>query len=251
MLTRVAEAIAAARAVVAVTGAGISAESGVPTFRGAGGLWKRFRPEQLATPEAFARDPDLVWEWYRWRRAMIAAARPNAGHEMLARLEARVPRFTLLTQNVDGLHRLAGSRNVLELHGNIWRSRCSAEPDRGFDDRSSRGQAEEAASDASPAAAPRCPSCGARLRPDVVWFGEPLDTRVLEAAMAAARDADLVLVIGTSAVVYPVAALPSIARAAGARVVEVNVEDTPLTSEADFVLRGPSAIVLPALERLL
>jgi NAD-dependent deacetylase len=234
-------ALRAARAVVALTGAGISAESGVPTFRGPGGLWRTFRPEQLATPEAFARDPALVWEWYRWRRGRMAAVGPNPGHEALARMEQRVRAFTVVTQNVDGLHARAGTRRLVELHGSIWRDRCTANAEHLFD---------RQAADSDPALPlPRC-HCGALLRPDVVWFGEPLDPRRLEAAVEAVREAQVVLVVGTSSVVYPAAALPGIARRAGATVVEVNPEETPLTGEADLVLRGAAGIVLPELERL-
>jgi NAD-dependent deacetylase len=237
---RAVEALKGARAIVAITGAGISAESGVPTFRGSGGLWRTFRAEDLATPEAFARDPALVWEWYRWRRSRIAAARPNPGHLALARFEGRFPAFALLTQNVDGLHVEAGSRDIIELHGNIWRARCTGEPWRVFDQRREMPGPD----------APRCP-CGALLRPDVVWFGEPLDPAAVDRAADAVRACDVLLVIGTSAVVYPVAALPSLARRGQAIVVEVNVDPTPLTAEADIVLRGPSGVILPEVERLL
>ena len=237
---RAVEALRCARAVVAITGAGMSAESGVPTFRGSGGLWRTFRPEDLATPQAFARDPALVWEWYLWRRGRIAAARPNAGHVSLAQMERRFAAFTLLTQNVDGLHLDAGSRNLVELHGNIWRARCTEEPRRVFDQRGDTPGEE----------LPRCP-CGALLRPDIVWFGEPLDPVALDRAAAAVRACDVLLVIGTSAVVYPVAGLPSLARHGQAIVVEINVDQTPLTSEADIVVRGPSGAILPQLERLL
>lgn len=239
-LSDVVRLVQQARAVVALTGAGISAESGVPTFRGAGGLWRTFRAGDLATPEAFARDPQLVWEWYCWRREKIAAARPNPGHVALAKLERRLSAFTLLTQNVDGLHREAGSRAIIELHGNLWRARCSAEPDRVIEDRGTRAPAEP----------PRC-ACGALLRPDVVWFGESLDPDNVERALAAVRACDVLLVIGTSAIVYPVAAFPSLARQAGARIVEINVADTPLTPQADVVIRGPAGSVLPELERAL
>ncbi len=254
-IARAVEKLRSARAVVAITGAGVSAESGVPTFRGSGGLWRTFRPEQLATPEAFARDPGLVWEWYRWRRGRIASVRPNQGHFSLARFERRFPAFTLLTQNVDGLHREAGSRQIVELHGNIWRARCTAEPSRTFDERgSSQDVAAEPPSGSDPApqaALPRCPSCGALLRPDVVWFGEALDPAAIDRAARAVRECDVLLVAGTSAVVYPVAALPSLAKRGQATIIEVNVEATPLSDEADVMLRGPSGEVLPEIERLL
>src|SRR5574342_704349 len=184
-----------ARRVLALTGAGISAESGVPTFRGHEGLWRQFRPEDLATPQAFARDPRLVWEWYAWRRERIGDVRPNAGHEALARLEARVPEFLLATQNVDGLHASAGSRRLIELHGSIWQLRCVG---CGLS-REERGVLGELP--------PRC-ACGALLRPGVVWFGENLPEDGLLKAFEAARAADVVLVVGTSSLVYPAAALP-------------------------------------------
>jgi NAD-dependent deacetylase len=224
-----------ARRVLALTGAGISAESGVPTFRGPGGLWRQFRPEDLATPEAFARDPRLVWEWYSWRRETIAPLRPNPAHVALAELERRVPDFRLATQNVDGLHAAAGSARLLELHGSIWRVRCAG--------------CRRAAEDRRvplPELPPRC-ACGALLRPDVVWFGEMLPPGVVEEAMAAARSAEVVLVLGTSSLVYPAAALPQVAKAAGAFVIEVNIEATPLTAAADVSLRGPAAEIVPAL----
>jgi NAD-dependent deacetylase len=233
-----------ARAVAALTGAGISAESGVPTFRGHDGLWRNFSATDLATPEAFDRDPALVWEWYRWRRGLIGRAQPNAGHLALARMEAALPGFDLVTQNVDGLHRRAGSRRIVELHGNIWRARCSR--DCGF----VIDQSEEASAEQGDGRASRVPTCrcGARLRPDVVWFGEALDPADVDRAVEAARQCDVFLVIGTSALVYPAAGLPSVASRAGALVVEVNVDDTPLTPLAGAVLRGPAAVVLPALE---
>jgi NAD-dependent deacetylase len=240
MVDRVASWMRAAGRVVILTGAGISAESGVPVFRGAGGLWRQFRPEDLATPEAFARDPQLVWDWYAWRRERIAAAQPNAGHTAIARLERSGKAVTLLTQNVDGLHARAGSTSPTELHGNLWRVRCAA------------GCAFHAEDDhrAPPRAQLHC-TCGGWLRPAVVWFGESLDARVLDAAAAAMEEADVVLVVGTSSVVYPVAALPDIARRRQARVVEINTEDTPLTRYAHGVLRGAAGDVLPALERAL
>jgi NAD-dependent protein deacetylase/lipoamidase len=239
-LDHVAGCLRAARAVAAMTGAGISAESGVPTFRGTDGLWRRYSAADLATPEAFARDPGLVWAWYRWRQALIGKAQPNAGHIALARLQARMPDFTLITQNVDGLHRRAGSAQVVELHGNIWRARCA----RGcgvVTDESLGAPAE----DRPPL--PVC-ACGALLRPDVVWFGEMLDANRVELAVRAARACDVFLAVGTSGLVYPAAGLPLAASDAGALVVEINVEDTPLTPHAGLVLRGRAAEVLPALE---
>lgn len=228
-----------ARSVFVLTGAGVSAESGVPTFRDAlTGLWARFDPRELATPSAFARNPKLVWDWYAQRRAQARTVQPNAGHHALVGLEAHVASFLLATQNVDGLHARAGSRSLVELHGNIARVRCSRDG-RIVDD-------WEEPADALP---PRCPACGAFLRPDVVWFEEMLPPEALERAESAARTCDLMLVVGTSAEVYPAAALPQHAKQCGARIVEINPAPTPLSPIADDVLRGPSAVMLPALVR--
>jgi NAD-dependent deacetylase len=228
------EALRGAARVVALTGSGISAESGVPTFREAQtGLWERYDPQELATPEAFARDPRLVWEWYDWRRTVVAKAKPNPGHEALAELECRTPGLTLVTQNVDGLHQKAGSRRLIELHGNIMRSKCSV----------AHGIVEESG-EGTP---PRCPGCGAFLRPDVVWFGEVLPFGALKEASEAARGCDLFLSIGTSSLVYPAAALPHEALENGATVVEINPTETPLTPRVDFTLRGRAGEVLPEL----
>jgi NAD-dependent protein deacetylase/lipoamidase len=224
-----------ARRVLVLTGAGVSAESGVPTFRGPGGLWRQYRPEDLATPEAFARDPRLVWEWYASRREVLAPLRPNAAHRAIAALEARTPEFLLATQNVDGLHAVAGSERMVELHGTIWRLRCTA-----------CARASEDRRVPLPEVPPRC-GCGALLRPDVVWFGESLPEEAVARAREAAEEADVVLVVGTSSLVYPAAALPRIARAAGAFVIEVNPEDTPLSAAADVALRGTAAALVPAL----
>lgn len=228
--------LASAKAVVVLTGAGISAESGVPTFRDSlTGLWARYNPEELATPEAFRRNPRLVWEWYEERRQRLSQVHPNPGHTALAELERRVPRFTLATQNVDGLHHRAGSLHVLELHGNITRTRCSAD---------NRPITAWPASDERP---PRCPHCRAFLRPDVVWFGEPLPESTLEHAREAASTCDLFLSVGTSSLVYPAAGLIDEALLAGAAVVEINPEPTPYSSRAAYSLRGPSGTWLPAL----
>jgi len=224
-----------ASSVAVLTGAGVSAESGVPTFRGNNGLWKQRRPEDLATPSAFNRDPKLVWEWYDWRRSVLAEAKPNPGHYALADLEKRVANFTLITQNVDGLHELAGSRNVLRLHGSIWRVRCLACRRERFDRRIP-----------FPEIPPKC-ECGGTLRPAVVWFGEALPHDVWQAAEYAARSAELLLVIGTSAVVYPAAGLAQIAKSSGARVVEINIAETQLSDQIDQFLLGPSGELLPQL----
>jgi NAD-dependent deacetylase len=246
--TELIERLLSARAVVVLTGAGISAESGVPTFRGQGGLWRSFRPEQLATPEAFARDPRTVWEWYRWRRELICAAHPNRGHLALAQWEKHFPDFALVTQNVDGLHRRAGSTRVFELHGNIFRSRCvkcgqtldetrSVTPP--VSDDSGRSSPE-------PQELPRC-HCGGRVRPDVVWFGELLPATVLQEAGEAAAYAEVLFSVGTSGIVYPAAGLVEVARRAGAFTVEVNPEATEQSDMFDVTLRGASGEVLPAI----
>jgi NAD-dependent deacetylase len=232
-------ALGSARAVTVLTGAGISAESGIPTFRDAlTGLWSRFRPEDLATPEAFRRDPKTVWEWYAWRRERVAGVAPNAGHTALAKMEidvqARGARFTLVTQNVDGLHQAAGSRAVRELHGSIRRVKC-------FDQGHPAGTWDAGESP------PRCVRCGSWLRPDVVWFGETLPPGELEAAMRAAASCDVFLSIGTSGLVEPAASLAFAALERGATVIEVNPERTPLTSHATLVLHGAAGAVLPLL----
>ena len=227
--------IARAESLVVLTGAGISAESGLPTFRGPGGLWRNFRPEQLATPEAFHRDPQLVWEWYDWRRSVHAKCEPNAGHRALAQLEARTANFILITQNVDSLHERAGSRRIIHLHGSLWRVRCMV----------CGGEEENAQVPLDPLP-PRC-ACGGMMRPDVVWFGEALPQAAIEKAMQAAYSADVFLVVGTSSVVYPAAALPQVAKQHGARVIEVNLEATELSLLADLSLRGKCGEILPQL----
>ena len=230
-----AQLLKSAAKVAVLTGAGVSAESGVPTFRGNHGLWKQYRAEDLATPGAFACDPKLVWEWYDWRRSLIAQAKPNPGHYALAAAESRARKFTLITQNVDGLHELAGSRNVLRLHGSIWMLRC-LECNREREDRRTP----------LPEIPPRC-ECGGMLRPGVVWFGELLPAQVWKEAETAARQADLFLLIGTSAVVYPAAGLATMAKSAGARVVEINIEETAISDGIDEFLQGPSGELLPQL----
>jgi NAD-dependent deacetylase len=231
--------------VAVVTGAGISAESGVPTFRGPGGLWRSYRPEDLATPEAFGRDPALVWEWYRWRRQRIADASPNAGHAFLAYLQRRHRSFALVTQNVDGLHQRAGSRHVVELHGNIFLTTCAC----GFLLDESPGLVPSApVSDR--AGVPQCPRCDGPMRPGVVWFGESLPAQAWQDAAAAARRARVLLVIGTSGLVYPAASLPALTRQAGGLVIEINPDITPLTPVAAISIRSTAAAACAALETL-
>ena len=228
--------LARAAHITVLTGAGVSAESGVPTFREAQtGLWAKFRPEELATPAAFRRNPQLVWEWYAWRRDLVGRAQPNPAHVALAEMERRVRNFTLITQNVDGLHQRAGSRNVIELHGNISRTKCFDE-DTAVERWVDTGEIP-----------PRCPRCGGRLRPDVVWFGESLPADALALAFERSAACDLFLCVGTAAVVHPAAELPFHALASGATVVEVNPQDTPLTPGAHYVLNGAAGEALPAI----
>ena len=251
-LSEARERVRQARRALVLTGAGISAESGVPTFRGEAGLWHRHRPEDLATPEAFRRDPRLVWQWYAMRRQLVAACEPNDAHRALAAWVLAAPgRRSLVTQNVDGLHERALVEALdpeapplieaepLLLHGSLARVRCTA---------CDHGGVEAAVIDpGEDGPLPHCPDCGALRRPDVVWFGEPLDRRVIERAFALASSADLCIVVGTSAVVHPAASLPRATLDAGGSVVEVNPDATPLSAIADMVLRGPAAAILPAL----
>ncbi len=238
------DSLRAARAIAVLTGAGISAESGVPTFRDAQtGLWAQYDPTELATPQAFQRNPKLVWEWYAWRRELVGKAYPNLGHIALADLEhhltARQSRFTLITQNVDGLHRQAGSQNILELHGNIQRTKCFRENE----------MVEEWADTGD--VPPLCPRCGAYLRPDVVWFNESLPQTEWRAAVEAATSCDLFFCIGTSSLVQPAASLPYYALQAGAVVVEINPNETPLSQNPSpsrlYSLRGKAGDLLPQL----
>lgn len=230
----------AGRPLAVLTGAGVSAESGLPTFRGAGGIWEGERAEELATPGAFARDPVKVWRFYSWRREMVRAARPNDAHLALARLEATLSRMTLITQNVDGLHRAAGSRRPIELHGSLLRDRCagcghvSPAPDRPFE-----------------GLPPRCPLCAGLLRPDVVWFGESLPSDAWHAAETAAEESAVFLVVGTSSVVAPASSLGLLAARAGAHLFEINPEATPIAPLAEGVFRTSASEVMTALAHAL
>ena len=239
MTPQLVQALRRADAIAVLTGAGVSAESGIATFRDAQtGLWSNFRPEDLATPEAFERDPKTVWEWYAWRREQLEEVEPNAGHRALAELEQHVRRLALITQNVDGLHQAAGSTRVIELHGNIRRSICHRT-------RKPISDAELAQAEGIPPHSPHAPD--GLARPDVVWFGEMLPSGAMNDALNACRRCDLFFSIGTSSVVEPAASLAFTAREAGALVVEVNPDATPLSRHADFVLRGRSGEILPEL----
>jgi len=229
--------------ITVLTGAGVSAASGVPTFRGADGLWKNFRPEALATAEAFGRDPSLVWEWYAWRRFRIATCDPNPAHRVLADWSHRFPNFRLITQNVDGLHERAETRDTIRLHGSIWEvscwQGCDKSPKRWVDKRTTFKELP-----------PRCPYCDGLIRPGVVWFGETLETRVVTEAMNA-MNCDVFMTIGTSAVVYPAAGFLEQAKARGAFTVEINPEATPATRMVDLALAGECEKVLPSISELL
>ncbi len=220
---------------VVLTGAGISAESGVPTFRGEDGLWRKHRAEELATPYAFQTNPKLIWEWYDWRRGIIAKTEPNPGHTAIAEMEQVFPHFSLITQNVDGLHRRAGNTKIIEIHGNLWQTRCVREGKVGEDYRVPL-----------PEIPPKC-ECGALLRPHVVWFGESLDQEDLARSYRLIEECNLLLVVGTSAVVQPVASFPVEAKRQGAFVVEVNIDSSPISSLVNGSLLGKAGEILPAL----
>jgi len=239
-IKRAAEILRNAKRIAVLTGAGISAESGVPTFRGKDGLWRQFRAEDLATPEAFSRDPKLVWEWYSWRRGLVGKVEPNPAHQTLAKWETVFPEFALITQNVDGLHVKAGSKNILELHGNIWKLRCTKEETVTENHASPLGEIP-----------PRCPACGEMLRPHVVWFGEALDPNILHRAFSLCSLCEVMLVIGTSAFVQPAASLPLYASDAGAKIIEINPDPTPLTSYANLFLQGKAGEILPLIDQYL
>ncbi len=239
ILEEVAKVITRSRYCIAFTGAGISAESGIPTFRGTGGLWEKYKPEELATPEAFTRNPKLVWEWYKWRLELVFKAKPNPAHKVLARLEELGVIKCVITQNVDGLHREAGSKCVVELHGNIRRARCIK---CGYTITWDKPPEE---------IPPRCPQCRSLLRPDVVWFGEPLPENEWRKAVEHASKADVIIVIGTSGVVYPAAMIPYIVKERGGVIIEVNVQDTAITNIADYVLRGKAGEIMVKLYELI
>lgn len=236
MIDEIAQIMRRSRRCVVLTGAGISAESGVPTFRGKEGLWGKFRPEELATMNAFMANPAIVWEWYNWRRTLLGNVEPNPGHYALAEMQDLFESFVLVTQNVDGLHRQAGSREVLELHGNIKRNKCieCSEP---FSDET----------DIDPNQIPACARCGGKIRPDVVWFGEMLPAETIHRAFDESARADIFFSVGTSAIVQPAASLPVEAKHGGATLIEVNIEETPLTFMADYHIPAASGEFLPKL----
>jgi NAD-dependent protein deacetylase/lipoamidase len=240
-LRALARRLSPAARITVLTGAGVSAASGVPTFRGPGGLWKDFRPEDLATAEAFARDAKTVWEWYDWRRQLVAKCLPNRAHEVLALWSRRYESFALVTQNVDGLHERAGTRNVIRFHGSLWEVSC-------WD--GCRAGSWNDQTVPFPRLPPPCPNCGGSLRPGVVWFGEAIPSEALRAADRA-LDCDVCLVVGTSSVVYPAAGLSSEARSRGAFTVEINPEATPATSVTDLALPGRAEEVLDQIEKIL
>mgnify|MGYP001144211658 CR=1 FL=1 len=226
------------RNAAALTGAGVSQESGVPTFRDSlDGLWAKYRAEDLATHQAFRRDPQLVWDWYAMRRAKVDEVKPNPGHTALAEISRHIPHFTLITQNVDGLHQQAGSPQVIELHGNIRRVKCFR-----------CGRMASSWTDTGPGV-PTCSSCGGLLRPDVVWFGEQLPLDALEKAVKAARACQVFLSIGTSGLVQPAASLAIAAKNHGGAIIEINAEPTPLTGKCNYALHGKSGEILPELVR--
>ncbi|MBW2004651.1 MAG: NAD-dependent deacylase [Deltaproteobacteria bacterium] len=227
--------IAGSKRITVLTGAGISAESGVPTFRGSGGIWRNYQVTDVATPQAFAKDPELVWEFYNWRRDLISKVTFNPGHKALVKLERHVNDFTLITQNVDGLHKEAGSRRLLEIHGNLWEVKCTKCGQLTMDRSLNMGKL------------PKCTKCGGLLRPNVVWFGESLDPDIIHKAIEASKNCELMLIVGTSGVVQPAASLALQAKGAGAVVAEINIEQTPQSGQMDFVLTGPSGKILPLL----
>ena len=228
LIKKVAQILKNSKKIVALTGAGVSAESGIPTFRGKDGLWRNYRAEELATPEAFMRNPQLVWDWYNWRREIIRKAKPNPAHYTLSEFEKIFPDFYLITQNVDGLHERAGSKHLYEVHGDIFRNRCF--------------RCGKLYGDIQQKEVPRC-DCGGLIRPDVVWFGEAV--RYIDESFTLARECDCLMSIGTSAVVYPIAHLPFVAKDSGAKVIEINLEPTPVSQIADVSIYGKAGEILP------
>lgn len=224
--------------ITVLSGAGISAESGIPTFRGEDGLWKNFRPEDLATPDAFSKDPKLVWEWYEWRRKLIKDSKPNPGHYALADFEQQVSDYTLITQNIDGLHQLAGSRNIVEMHGNLWQIRCT-----------SCGNIEQNFEVPFKELPPLCKNCNSLGRPNIVWFGEVIPMPIIDKSLMAIENCQVMLIIGTSGVVEPAASMGLIAKQTGKTVIEINLEPTPNSNFYDLSINGKSGEILPQIFR--
>lgn len=229
MIKKIAEIMSNCQKCVILTGAGFSAESGVPTFRGKEGLWGKFKPDELATMDAFMANPEIVWEWYNWRRELMNKVKPNAGHFAITKIEKLFSTFNLITQNVDGLHKVADTENILELHGNIHRNKC-VNCNRIVD-----GQIEIVPDDI-----PSCEKCDGKIRPDVVWFGEMLDAEIINSAFKASEESEIFFSAGTSAVVHPAASLPVAAKRNGAVLIEINPEETPISSIADFRINSKS-----------
>jgi NAD-dependent deacetylase len=242
-IVQLAQRIQPASRISVLTGAGVSAASGVPTFRGKEGLWKSYSPQELATPEAFRKNPELVWEWYDWRRGLISKCSPNAAHRILASWSTRYTGFSLITQNVDGLHEKAGSQNVIRFHGSLWHvfclDRCKGAPSEWFYDEVPLARIP-----------PLCPHCGGLIRPAVVWFGEGIDAEVMNRSVAA-LDCDVFLTVGTSALVYPAAGLLSEAHRRGAFTAEINLEETPASETVDLSIQGPAESVLQQIDDML
>jgi NAD-dependent deacetylase len=238
-ITELREIITSSNRVTVLTGAGISAESGVPTFRGADGIWRNHQVTDVATPQAFAEDPELVWEFYNWRRNLLSKVTFSDGHKALVKLENQIRDFTLITQNVDGLHREAGSKHVLEIHGNLWEVRCTKCGMLTLDRSQDMGRL------------PQCIKCTGLLRPNVVWFGESLDPDILGRAFEAARNCEVMLIVGTSGIVQPAASLSLHAKQGGAVVAEINLDRTPQSGQMDFVLTGKAGEILPMLAETL
>lgn len=233
-----AKIISDAEYMITLTGSGVSRESNIPTFRGEDGLWRTYNAMELATPQAFAKDPKLVWEWYSWRQGLIAECDPNPAHTTIADWESNGVLNYLITQNVDGLHRRAGSEKVLEVHGDLWATKCTSCSFRGRLDSPAEG-------------IPLCPDCNNMLRPDVVWFGESLDRRIMTRVHEELASADVCLVVGTSSLVQPAVSFPLVVKHSGGRIVEANIEQTPLTPHSDVHVSGKAGEVLPILDQLL
>jgi len=234
LIIEAAKILAEANSLMILTGAGVSAESGFPTFRGENGLWKNHEVTKMATPEGFTRDPKLVWEWYCWRRKLVLDGEPNPGHYAFVEMENLFEQFMLATQNIDNLHQTAGSEKVIEVHGNIFIEKCTA--------CEFKRKSDEIYEDI-----PKCPECGNMLRPDVVWFGEALPVDALEVCWSFSQNADCIIVAGTSGVVYPAAELPYIVSRNSGKVIEVNLEPSPISNIADVALFGKSGKILPTL----